>query len=93
MRSMANDLLAAMAFADLALLITMLPHSLAAFQVFAEDNLFRFYYFMLKTHLAALANWFSTTAIWYVIISLKFSSINGNMLHFIYVSVPIFSEF
>uniref|UniRef100_A0A914X6B4 G-protein coupled receptors family 1 profile domain-containing protein n=1 Tax=Plectus sambesii TaxID=2011161 RepID=A0A914X6B4_9BILA len=64
MRSTANDILAAMAFADLALLFCMLPNSMAAFHVFANNYLFRLAYLLANPHLSALANWFSAAAIW-----------------------------
>jgi hypothetical protein len=66
MRSTANDLLAVMACADLALLFCMLPHSLSAFDIFAENYNFRYGYYLTKTHLAAFANCFSAATTWFV---------------------------
>uniref|UniRef100_A0A914VMH2 G-protein coupled receptors family 1 profile domain-containing protein n=2 Tax=Plectus sambesii TaxID=2011161 RepID=A0A914VMH2_9BILA len=67
MRNKSNDLLAAMAFADLGVLICMLPNSLAAFSTFASNYNFRFVYFKFKNSLAGLANLFSAAAIWLVL--------------------------
>ncbi|VDM46072.1 unnamed protein product [Toxocara canis] len=64
MRNRANDLLAAVSFADLTFLILMLPHSLATFYVLERDLNFRFVYLYWKQNLAALANWMSACAIW-----------------------------
>lgn len=66
MRNKANDLLAAMAFADSLFLITLLPHSLASFSLFAENYNFRRFYLVYKHHFTACANWFSAAAIWLV---------------------------
>ncbi|KHN77724.1 Putative G-protein coupled receptor F59B2.13 [Toxocara canis] len=63
MRNRANDLLAAVSFADLTFLILMLPHSLATFYVLERDLNFRFVYLYWKQNLAALANWMSACAI------------------------------
>uniref|UniRef100_A0A914X4H6 G-protein coupled receptors family 1 profile domain-containing protein n=1 Tax=Plectus sambesii TaxID=2011161 RepID=A0A914X4H6_9BILA len=56
-----------MAFADLALLFCMLPNSMAAFQVFANNYSFRLAYQFANPHLSALANWFSAAAIWLIL--------------------------
>ncbi|KAK0399264.1 hypothetical protein QR680_002965 [Steinernema hermaphroditum] len=67
MRNRANDLLAAVSLADLAFLILMLPHSLALFDSFGGNFTFRYFYFVYKQQLAALANWASAAAIWLVL--------------------------
>ncbi|VDK67952.1 unnamed protein product [Litomosoides sigmodontis] len=54
MRSKTNSLLSAMAFADLALLFCMLPHSLASFEVAYRSNTFRYFYYVSKRQLNAL---------------------------------------
>jgi hypothetical protein len=64
MRNKSNDLLAAMAFADLGVLLSMLPNSLAAFNFFSSDYHFRYAYFTIKNSLAGVANLFSAAAIW-----------------------------
>lgn len=53
-----------MAFADLGVLLCMLPNCLAAFSTFASDYNFRFAYFKIKNSLAGVANLFSAAAIW-----------------------------
>ncbi|KAM3725349.1 putative G-protein coupled receptor [Dirofilaria immitis] len=67
MRNRANHLLAALAFADMAVFIFMLPTSLSAIQRFYESTTFRIIFAHTKTHFAALANWFSCAAIWIVL--------------------------
>ncbi|TMS39733.1 hypothetical protein L596_006214 [Steinernema carpocapsae] len=67
MRNRANDLLAAVSLADLAFLCLMLPHSFAVFDLFGKNFTFRYFYFMYKQHLAALANWASAVAIWLIL--------------------------
>jgi hypothetical protein len=64
MRSRANDILSSVAFADLALLVCMLPHCLASYDVFAQNLLFRYYYYKTKLHFSGLANCFSASATW-----------------------------
>lgn len=64
MRNSSTKLLAALAVADTAFLISMLPHSLASYDFFAFDNTFRILYFYAKKHLVAFANWFSASSIW-----------------------------
>lgn len=64
MRSRSNTLLAALAVADLAFLISVLPHSLASYDYFALRHSFRAIYFFAKAHLVAFANWFSASSIW-----------------------------
>ncbi|CAG9533404.1 unnamed protein product [Cercopithifilaria johnstoni] len=67
MRNRANHLLAALAFADIAVFIFMLPTSLSALQRFYESTTFRIIFAHTKTYFAALANWFSCSAIWIVL--------------------------
>ncbi|VDO43472.1 unnamed protein product, partial [Onchocerca flexuosa] len=67
MRNRANHLLAALAITDMAVFIFMLPTSLSAMQRFYESTTFRIIYAHTKTHFAALANWFSSAAIWIVL--------------------------
>ncbi|VIO87620.1 Uncharacterized protein BM_BM4793 [Brugia malayi] len=67
MRNRANHLLAALALADIAVFIFMLPTSLSASQRFYESTTFRTIFAHIKTHFAALANWFSCAAIWIVL--------------------------
>lgn len=62
----ANHLLAALAFADMAVFIFMLPTGLSALPQFYESTTFRIIFAHTKTHFAALANWFSCSAIWFV---------------------------
>ena len=56
--------LAAVSFCDLAFLLSMIPHCLASFDVFAFNHSFRVFYLHTKQHIAALANWMSAAAIW-----------------------------
>lgn len=63
-----NSLLSAMAFADLALLFCMLPHSLASFEFAYRCNAFRYFYYVSKRQLNAFANLFSAAAAWLDII-------------------------
>ncbi|VDK65315.1 unnamed protein product [Onchocerca ochengi] len=51
MRSKTNSLLSAMAFADLALLLCMLPHSLASFEIAYRSYTFRYFYYVSKRQL------------------------------------------
>ncbi|KAM3725089.1 putative G-protein coupled receptor [Dirofilaria immitis] len=67
MRSKTNSLLSAMAFADLALLFCMLPHSLASFEIAYRSYTFRYFYYVSKRQLNAFANFFSTAATWLVL--------------------------
>ncbi|KAL3982944.1 7 transmembrane receptor (rhodopsin family) protein [Acanthocheilonema viteae] len=67
MRNRANHLLAALAFADMAVFIFMLPTGLSALKGFYESTTFRIIFAHTKTHFAALANWFSCSAIWIVL--------------------------
>uniref|UniRef100_A0A0R3S5K5 G_PROTEIN_RECEP_F1_2 domain-containing protein n=1 Tax=Elaeophora elaphi TaxID=1147741 RepID=A0A0R3S5K5_9BILA len=67
MRSKTNSLLSAMAFADLALLFCMLPHSLASFEIAYRSYTFRYFYYVTKRQLNAFANFFSTAATWLVL--------------------------
>jgi hypothetical protein len=67
MKNQANILLSAMAFADLAFLVCLLPFSLASFELFYRSHLFSFLYHSYKTHAVALANMFSMTASWLVL--------------------------
>lgn len=64
MRNRANNLLSAMAFADITFLLFMLPHSLANYRFFALSYTFRWLYFHSKSEIVALANWSSAAAIW-----------------------------
>uniref|UniRef100_A0A915PPP0 G-protein coupled receptors family 1 profile domain-containing protein n=1 Tax=Setaria digitata TaxID=48799 RepID=A0A915PPP0_9BILA len=66
MRSKTNSLLSAMAFADLALLFCMLPHSLASFEIAYRSYTFRYFYYVSKRQLNAFANFFSAAATWLV---------------------------
>lgn len=65
MRSKANLLLSALAFADILFLLSFIPLSLANFEIFALNNAFRYVYFYTKMHFLFLANWTSAAAIWY----------------------------
>lgn len=67
MRSKTNSLLSAMAFADLALLFCMLPHSLASFEIAYRSYTFRYFYYVSKRQLNAFANFFSAAATWLVL--------------------------
>ncbi|VDN02013.1 unnamed protein product [Thelazia callipaeda] len=67
MRNRANHLLAALALADIAVFIFMLPTSLSAFQIFYESSKFRIIFANAKPHFAAFANWFSCAAIWFAL--------------------------
>ncbi|VDN00765.1 unnamed protein product [Thelazia callipaeda] len=72
MRSKTNSLLSAMAFADLALLFCMLPHSLASFEIAYRSYTFRYFYYVSKRQLNAFANFFSAAATWLVFTSFKY---------------------
>uniref|UniRef100_A0A914WYW7 G-protein coupled receptors family 1 profile domain-containing protein n=1 Tax=Plectus sambesii TaxID=2011161 RepID=A0A914WYW7_9BILA len=67
MSSRSNILLAALAIADVAFLLLVLPHSLANYDYFALSNSFRVVYFYAKTHLVAFANWFSACSVWIIV--------------------------
>ncbi|KHN80125.1 Putative G-protein coupled receptor F59B2.13 [Toxocara canis] len=67
MRNRANHLLAALAFADMAVFFLMLPTCFAAFSPFYTSISFRIIFGSSKIHLAAVANWFSCAAIWIVL--------------------------
>ncbi|MCP9265361.1 G-protein coupled receptor [Dirofilaria immitis] len=71
MRSKTNSLLSAMAFADLALLFCMLPHSLASFEIAYRSYTFRYFYYVSKRQLNAFANFFSTAATWLRFIGIR----------------------
>ncbi|KAL3068480.1 hypothetical protein niasHT_030771 [Heterodera trifolii] len=81
MKNQANTLLSAMAFADLAFLFCMLPHSLASFSVFYRSIRFAYFYIFTKIHWVALANCFSTAATFLVLaVSLeRFSGVRHPM--------------
>ena len=64
MRNRANNLLSAMAFADIAFLLCLLPHSLVNYPSIATNHLFRIIYFHIKYESLAFANWSSAAAIW-----------------------------
>ncbi|VDD89543.1 unnamed protein product [Enterobius vermicularis] len=66
-KNRANDMLAAVSFADLVFLVLMLPHSLAAFKKFERSLTFRLIYLSTKQTLGALANWMSASAIWLIL--------------------------
>ncbi|CAI5448833.1 unnamed protein product [Caenorhabditis angaria] len=65
--NIASDMLAAVSFCDLSFLFIMLPHFLSSFDTFAYDSGFRYFYFNVKVHLEALANWMSAAAIWLIL--------------------------
>uniref|UniRef100_A0A915AVS7 G-protein coupled receptors family 1 profile domain-containing protein n=1 Tax=Parascaris univalens TaxID=6257 RepID=A0A915AVS7_PARUN len=67
MRSETNSLLSAMAFADLSLLLCMLPHSIASFGFAYRSYFFRYFYYITKRQLNAMANLFSAAATWLVL--------------------------
>ncbi|KAI6234648.1 G-PROTEIN-RECEP-F1-2 domain-containing protein [Aphelenchoides fujianensis] len=67
MKNQANILLSAMAFADLAFLVCLLPFSLASFEFFFSSQLFAFVFHKYKTNFIALANTFSIAASWLVL--------------------------
>uniref|UniRef100_A0A914I4B7 G-protein coupled receptors family 1 profile domain-containing protein n=1 Tax=Globodera rostochiensis TaxID=31243 RepID=A0A914I4B7_GLORO len=81
MKNQANTLLSAMAFADLAFLLCMLPHSLASFSIFYKSIRFAYFYLLSKIHWVALANCFSTAATFLVLaVSLeRFSGVRHPM--------------
>jgi hypothetical protein len=64
MRNRANDLLAAVALCDITVFSVLLPICLAAYDVFATNQLFRFVYLSTRIHLAAIANWWSAASTW-----------------------------
>lgn len=51
-------------FSDLAFFLFFMPHSLAVIDHFGRDMTFRYYYFLYRQELSALANFFSASAIW-----------------------------
>ncbi|CAI2351587.1 unnamed protein product [Caenorhabditis sp. 36 PRJEB53466] len=65
--NIASDMLAAVSFCDLAFLLVMLPHCLAAFDSIAYDVSFRYFYLNTKQHMSAVANWMSAAAIWLIL--------------------------
>ncbi|CAP32340.2 Protein CBG13560 [Caenorhabditis briggsae] len=65
--NIASDMLAAVSFCDLAFLLVMLPHCLAAFDTIAYDVTFRYFYLNTKQHMSAVANWMSAAAIWLIL--------------------------
>uniref|UniRef100_A0A0K0DLE8 G_PROTEIN_RECEP_F1_2 domain-containing protein n=1 Tax=Angiostrongylus cantonensis TaxID=6313 RepID=A0A0K0DLE8_ANGCA len=67
MRNRANHLLAFLALCDLLVFVMMFPHYLAALDVFSHNVEFRFVHFNTKVHFAAITNWFSAAAIWFVL--------------------------
>uniref|UniRef100_A0A0N5A9L9 G_PROTEIN_RECEP_F1_2 domain-containing protein n=1 Tax=Syphacia muris TaxID=451379 RepID=A0A0N5A9L9_9BILA len=66
-KNRANDMLAAVSFADLLFMVLMLPHSLATFKYLDTSLTYRLLYLPIKQHLAALANWMSAAAIWFIL--------------------------
>lgn len=62
----ANTLLSAMAFADLAFLVSLLPHSLASFRFFYSAPWFQYVFQKFKPNAVAIANMFSISATWCV---------------------------
>ncbi|KAK0400123.1 hypothetical protein QR680_003367 [Steinernema hermaphroditum] len=67
MRTESNLLLSAMAFSDIGFLVSMLPHCLAPYAVFYTSMTFRYFYYITKTHVNAMANLFSAAATWLVL--------------------------
>ncbi|XGW27449.1 hypothetical protein V3C99_007781 [Haemonchus contortus] len=67
MKNRANHLLAFLALCDILVFVMMFPHYLAALDVFAHNTQFRLMHFNSKVHFAALTNWFSAAAIWFVL--------------------------
>ncbi|CAD5227213.1 unnamed protein product [Bursaphelenchus xylophilus] len=67
MKNQANTLLSAMAFADLAFLVCLLPFSLASFPLFYSSTWFAYLFLRYKTHAVAFANMFSVAASWMVL--------------------------
>ncbi|VDO25356.1 unnamed protein product [Haemonchus placei] len=67
MKNRANHLLAFLALCDILVFVMMFPHYLAALDVFAHNTQFRLAHFNSKVHFAALTNWFSAAAIWFVL--------------------------
>ncbi|VDM64284.1 unnamed protein product [Angiostrongylus costaricensis] len=65
--SRANIFLTCLAVFDVCLLILMIPHSMAHFDYFAFNLIFRYPYLRLKIHLVAFANWTSAVSIWLVV--------------------------
>ncbi|TMS38692.1 hypothetical protein L596_005359 [Steinernema carpocapsae] len=61
-----NLLLSAMAFSDIGFLVSMLPHCLAPYAIFYTSKTFRYFYYVTKTHINAMANLFSAAATWSV---------------------------
>uniref|UniRef100_A0A914XB78 G-protein coupled receptors family 1 profile domain-containing protein n=1 Tax=Plectus sambesii TaxID=2011161 RepID=A0A914XB78_9BILA len=68
MRNRANNLLSAMAFADIAFLLCLLPHSLVNYPSIATNHLFRIIYFHIKYESLAFANWSSAAAICFMLV-------------------------
>jgi hypothetical protein len=64
MHNRANDLLAAVALCDITVFSLMLPFCLAAYDIFATNQFFRFVYLSTRMNLAAVANWWSAASIW-----------------------------
>ncbi|VDO75470.1 unnamed protein product [Heligmosomoides polygyrus] len=66
-KNRANHLLAFLALCDILVFVMMFPHYLASLDVFALNSQFRSAHFNSKVHFAALTNWFSAAAIWFVL--------------------------
>ncbi|KJH50085.1 hypothetical protein DICVIV_03722 [Dictyocaulus viviparus] len=100
MKNRANHLLAFLALSDILVFIMMFPHYMAALDVFSYNVQFRFVHFRTKVHFAALTNWFSAAAIWFVlsvsverllIVKFPFRSLDGyNSRQTLFVSIGIF---
>uniref|UniRef100_A0A914ML27 G-protein coupled receptors family 1 profile domain-containing protein n=1 Tax=Meloidogyne incognita TaxID=6306 RepID=A0A914ML27_MELIC len=60
-------LLSSLALFDALFLILFLPNSLAHFDLFYLNNLFRKFYFLFKIHILALINQCSAAAIWIIL--------------------------
>ncbi|WKY06777.1 hypothetical protein Q1695_006735 [Nippostrongylus brasiliensis] len=67
MKNRANHLLAFLAMCDILVFVMMLPHYLSSLDVFSRNNQFRLIHYNSKVHFAALTNWFSAAAIWFVL--------------------------
>ncbi|KAK5982475.1 G-protein coupled receptor [Trichostrongylus colubriformis] len=67
MKNRANHLLAFLALCDMLVFVMMFPHYLTSLDVFAHNMQFRLLHFNSKVHFAALTNWFSAAAIWFVL--------------------------
>ncbi|CAI4227203.1 unnamed protein product [Auanema sp. JU1783] len=67
MKNRANHILACLALCDILVFVMMFSHYLASIDFFSQSVDFRLFHFHTKVHFAALTNWFSAAAIWFIL--------------------------